>query len=359
LNLQLGRKGGVGVDLGHHRIKMVELESTPSGWKVANFAFIATPPGSIRDGIVVDFEAVGAAMKKLHKESKFSSNRINLAAAGGAVFVRPIVFPKMSETALRKSIRFEAGRYLPGSVEDSHIDFTIVGPAGDKQMNVLVVAAPKEIVNSRIKASQIAGLEVDAVDVEAFASYRALLESIEGELAAKTVGIVDIGATSTSVSVIHDKSFAMNRTIPYGGETLTEALVTYFKLSNEDAEEGKSQLDLRVLTEEDEDLDSPPLRVVQPHVDDLIREIRRSLNYFQSQSSEGDSARMVEAILLSGGGSKLPGIDDYFEHKLGLPVTLAGIFDHPLVLSEEISEPHGLDYSIAGGLAMRNGAKAA
>lgn len=359
MNLQLGRKGGVGVDLGHHSIKMVELESTASGWRVANFASVATPQGSIRDGVVVDFEAVGAALKKLHKEGKFGSNRINLAAAGGAVFVRPVVFPKMSESALRKSIRFEASRYLPGSVEDSHIDFAILGAAGDKQMNVIVVAAPKDIVNSRMKATQAAGLEVDGVDVEAFAIYRALLESFDSELTIKTVGIVDIGATSTSVSVIHDRAFAMNRTIPYGGETLTEALMTYFKLSAEDAEAGKAQLDLGLLMDEEEDPDSPPLRVVQPHVDDLIREVRRSLNYFQSQAAEGEPARKVEAILLSGGGSKLPGIDVYFEHKLGLPVTLSGMFDNPLILAEEKPEPHGLDFSVAGGLAMRSGSKAA
>jgi type IV pilus assembly protein PilM len=363
MNLQLGKKGGIGVDLGHHRIKMLELDSTSSGWKVTNYASIATPEGAIRDGIVVDFEAVGAAMKKLHKDGKFSSSRVNLAAAGGSVFVRPVVFPKMSDATLRKTIRFEASRYLPGSVEESHIDFTILGPTPDGQMNVVVVAAPKDIVNSRLKATQAAGLDVEAVDVEAFAIFRALLESVDSDLAAKTTAIVDIGAASTSVSVIHEKAFAMNRSIPYGGDTLTDALITYFKLSAADAEEGKSQLDLRLLMDEDSDNDAPPLRVVQPHVEDLIREVRRSLNYFQSQGVERQAPRKVEALLLSGGGSKLAGIEKYFESKLGLPVTLARVFDHPMVVLENPhaadSATEGLDFTVAGGLAMRNGFKAA
>jgi type IV pilus assembly protein PilM len=359
VNLQLGKKGGIGIDLGHHRIKMVEMESTVSGWRWVSAASVPTPDGSIRDGIVVDFESVGAALKKLHKDGKFSSGKVTLAAAGGSVFVRPVVFPKMSDATLRKTIRFEASRYLPGSIEDSHIDFSILGATSDGQMNVVVVAAPKEIVNSRLRATHVAGLDVEAVDVEAFALYRALLENIDSEEAGKTAAIVDIGASSTSVSVIHEKEFAMNRTIPYGGDTLTDALITYFKLSAEDAEEGKSQLDLQLLMSSDDPSENPPLRVVQPHVDDLVREVRRSLNYFQSQTAEGQGSKKVERILLSGGSSKLPGIERYFEHKLGLPVTLAGIYDHPMILADHPDDLHGLDYAVAGGLAMRNGAKAA
>ncbi|HWD41827.1 MAG TPA: type IV pilus assembly protein PilM [Fimbriimonas sp.] len=359
LNLQRSKKSSVGLDLGHHKLKAVEMESTPSGWKVVRSASVPTPPDAIRDGVVVDTAGVTAALKQLFKEARFNAPKVQIAAAGGAVFVRPVAFPKMNESTLRKTIRFEASRYVPGSIEDSFVDFSVVGPAEDDHMNVLVVAAPKEIVSTRVNVTEAAGVEVEAVDVEAFAMFRAILETNQSEEGALTTAIVDIGASSTSVSVVHQGQFAMNRSIPYGGTVLTEALKAYFKLSIEDAEEGKAQLNLEDLLGGDGPKENPPLRVVQPHVDDLVREVRRSLNYFQSQSGEGQGGRKVEAIVLSGGGAKLAGIESYFSHKLGLPVTLFGIYDNPRVLSSETEHDKGLDFAVAGGLAMRTNFKAA
>jgi type IV pilus assembly protein PilM len=351
-------KSALGLDLGHHRIKAIELDGTPSGWKVLRAASIPTPADAVKEGVIIDVPAVTAAIKQLLKEGKFSQSKALIAAAGGSVFVRSVPFPKMNEATLRKTIRFEASRYVPGSVEESYIDFSIVDQKGE-QMNVLVVAAPRDIVATRIAAVEAAGLEVEAVDVEAFAMYRALLETTDQALTHPSTAIVDIGAASTSVSVVHESSFSMNRSIPYGGNTLTEALKNYFKLSSQDAEEGKAQLNLAELIDADGPRENPPLRVIQPHLDDLVREVRRSLNYFQSQSGDGQNGRKVEAIIVSGGGAKLEGTDVYLAHKLGLPVSRLGLYDHPAVLSNESGDEKGLDYVVAGGLAMRSGLKAA
>jgi type IV pilus assembly protein PilM len=274
------------------------------------------------------------------------------------VFVRAVQFPKMNEATLRKTIRFEASRYVPGSVDDSHIDFAVIDDSGIEEMTVLVVAAPKEIISSRLASVEAAGLDVEGVDVEAFAMYRALLETSPERDDSSSVAIIDIGGMSTSVSVIFQGVFSMNRSIPYGGNTLTEALKSYFKLSQEDAEAGKGQLNLSELLETETPKENPPLRVIQPHLDDLVREVRRSLNYFQSQTGDSKS-RKVDSILISGGGAKLPGLAEYLSHKLGMPVATRGILDNPLVSRADENEDQGLDFSIAGGLAMRGGLKAA
>lgn len=353
MNLNIKKKTSIGIDLGHHRIKAVELESTAKGWSVVRTGSIETPVDGIRDGVVVDPLSVGHALKQLFKESKFSSADIHIAAAGASVFVRPVQFPKMNEATLRKTIRFEASRYVPGSVDDSHIDFAILDSDDAEQMNVIVVAAPKDIVSSRVAAVEAAGLDVEGVDVEAFAMFRALHETDPEADKTGTVAIIDIGAGSTSVSVIYEGTFAMNRSIPYGGNTLTEALKTYFKLSDLDAESGKAQLDLNELIGSDSVRENPPLRVIQPHLDDLVREVRRSLNYFQSQTGESQNARKVESIVISGGGARLTGLAEYLSHKLGLLVQSRGILDNPLVQGPEGSNEQGLDYTVAGGLAMR------
>ncbi|HVL39007.1 MAG TPA: type IV pilus assembly protein PilM [Fimbriimonadaceae bacterium] len=355
------RKAFVGIDLGHHSMKAVQVEKMGGGWKVTRVVNAATPEDAIKDSVVVDPEIVGAALRQLLRDAGISASYANIAVSGGSVVVRSVRIPRMPEATLRKSIKFEASRYVPSSVEDSYIEFEILGQADDQQMDVLVVAAPKDVVESRVKACEQAGLEVEAVDVEAFAAYRSLIEAgMLQEYAEDTIALVDIGASTTNMSVIRKGVFAMTRSIPQGGHTLTEALKAYFKLSYEDAESGKAQLDMTELIQDGGPIENPPLRVLQPHIDDLIREIRRSLNYYQSQQNEGAQANPVNKILLAGGGAKMLGMAQYVAHKLALETKASGVFENPLFSHSGFGDVGaGLDLAVASGLAMRTQGKAA
>ena len=354
------KKSFIGIDLGHHTIKAVALERTPSGWRVTRHASAQTPLDAIKDGVVVDMPSMVAALKSLLKENQLNGGGgAMIAVAGGSVVVRQVRMPKMAEATLRKSIKFEASRYVPSSVEDSYIEFEIIGPVDDQQMDVLMVAAPKDVVESRMQVCEDAGLEVEAVDIEAFAMYRALVEAdLDQEWSGQTIALVDVGSATTNISVVSHGVFSMTRSIPQGADTLTQALKSYFKLSDEDAESGKAQLDLRELLEDSKPKENPPLRVLQPHVDDLVREIRRSLNYYQSQQQEGAS-KQIDHILLTGGGAKLAGLTEYFGHKLSISTTLHDIFANPRFAHFGDADETGLDLSVASGLAMRAHTKAA
>jgi len=350
----------VGLDLGHHAIKAAQIEKHGSEWKVTKSGSAPTPDGAIKDGVVIDQEATAAAIKQLLKDSHIHATVCHIAVAGGAVVVRPVKIPKMAEAALRKSIKFEASRYVPSTIEDSFIDFEIVRPVDENQMEVLFVAAPKDIVESRIETCERAGLSVESVDVESFASYRVLVEAMEAsENPEETLALVDIGASGTNLSVVSNGAFAMTRSIPNGGQALTEALKSYFKLSDADAETGKAQLDFTDLITEGAPKENPPLRVLQPHVDDLVREIRRSLNYFQSQQAEGQQQVHVDRVILTGGGSNLNGLPEYVEHKLTVRTVRVGVFDNPRFTHSSPTEEVGRDMTVASGLAMRGYAKAA
>jgi type IV pilus assembly protein PilM len=260
----------------------------------------------------------------------------------------------MTEAVLRKSLRLEASRFIPGSPADSFIECEILGPLDEGRMNVLVVAASKEAVESRIAVCEAVGLTVEVVDIEAFAMYRALIESDPTiPTDDDTIALIDIGSAMTNVSVIQRGHFVVNRSVPHGGKLLTDALKSYFKLETEDAEDGKSQLDARELLNPVPDKENPPLRIVQPHLDDLVREVRRSLNYYQSQQAEGATGpQRVNRIVLAGGGAKLIGLAEYMEEKLGLPLTCAGIYSGTKFRPLGESEDSGLDLAVATGLAM-------
>lgn len=350
----------VGVDIGHKTITLVQIDKVGnSGWKITRAGSVPTPTDSIKDGVVAEPDVVGIAIKQGLKDLRISASAAIVGVSGGSVIVRTVRVPQMNELMLRKSIKYEAGRYVPSSIEDSFIEFEIMGEAPDNQMDVLIVAAPREIVLSRVQALERAGLEVDVVDVEAFAMYRSLVESDETSILHQmTMAMVDIGSTTTTVSVVSKGTFAMTRTIPQAGQTWTDALKAYFKLTDEQAETGKAQLNLAPLTT-DQVLDNQPLRVLQPHVDDLIREIRRSLNYFQAQQTESGQQNPVTHLVVSGGGAKLAGLGEYLSHKLGIQVFCIGVLDNPKFTylgTEEVG--NGIDLAVASGLAMRAFAKA-
>ncbi len=353
------RQNVVGLDLGHFTFQAVELERSGDAWKVVKAGSIQTPPDTVRDGVIIDPESAAFAIKQLMREAHINASGVHIAVAGGTVVVRNVKMPAMTEATLRKSIQFEASRYVPTSVADSYIEFEILGKAEDGQMDVLIVAAPKDIVQSRVAACEKAGLKVESVDVEVFAAYRSLIEA--GNLedwTGKTVAIVDIGSTTTNVSVVQHGSFAMTRTMPQGGQLLSEALKSYFKLGPEEAEAGKASLDFHELLDDSTPKENPPLRVLQPHVDDLVREIRRSLNYYQSQQQESNQSKQIDALVLTGGGSKLNGLADYMGHKLGIQTSILGVFDNPRFVLPEPTEDSGEGWSVAMGLAMRSHAKA-
>jgi type IV pilus assembly protein PilM len=356
-----GKQSYVGIDIGHFAVKAVQVERVPTGWRITRSGSAATPPDAVKESVVVDPEAVGEVIRQLLRETNINASAANIAVAGGTVVVRNVRIPKMPEATLRKSIKYEAGRYVPNSVEDSYIEFEVIGDVDETQMEVLIVAAPKDVVESRIKACEAAGLEVEAVDVEPFAAYRSLIESDPNhDYSDKTVALVDIGAFTTSMSVISNGVFSMTRSLPQGSHTLTEALKNYFKLSQDDAEAGKAQLDMRELASATGPQENPPLRVVQPHLDDLIREIRRSLNYYQSQQTEGAQGKSVDTVLISGGGSKMTGLAEYVSHKLALPAKCLGVLDNPrFVWAEPEEAGKGLDLAVASGLAMRTESRAA
>jgi type IV pilus assembly protein PilM len=351
------KKSAVGIDFGHHSIKAMQVEKSGDVWKVIKVAAMPTPFEGMKDGVIVDASLMSLVLKQLLKEHHISATTAHIAVAGGSVIVRPVRIPKMAEAALRKSMRLEAGRYVPSSAEDSYVEFEIVGDADEAQMDVLVVAAPKDIVETRLQVCEAAGLEVESVDIEAFAIYRSIIEADPSrDWSDKTVAVIDIGATTTNVSVVTKGMFAMSRTIPNGGHMLTDALKNYFKLSEEDAEAGKAQLDFRELMNEVVPKENPPLRVLQPHVDDLVREIRRSLNYYQSQQQEAQVGT-VDSLILTGGGAKLTGLTEYVNHKLGIETVSLDIYQNPRFIHS--SEDSGLDLSVATGLAMRAFGRAA
>lgn len=380
----------VGLDLGSYMMKAVQVEPTRTGWRLLQIAQCPTPADAIRDGVIVQPQEVAEAIKRLLRENAFRASAAVTAIAGAPVIVRQVTLPKMTEAMLRKTIRYEASKYVSTSIEDSYIGFEILGDVEhvsaegeqsentEKQMQVLLVVAPREMVDAQIRTLELAGLEVLAIEVEAFALYRALFEinrvamaKMEGRPAA----IVDIGASYTNLYIVSGDGFFLTRNIPIAGDAFTQTTQNVLHCSWSEAERFKRTVDFRQLLKRrstrsrtPSDEESPKesassaqeeavLRALQGQVDELLREVRRSLHYYQSQFPEGSPQGQVTSLVITGGSSQLGGFAEYASARLGLEVEPGDPFNNPdfdtAHISAEALQMFTPVLGIAVGLAVR------
>jgi type IV pilus assembly protein PilM len=201
-------------------------------------------------------------------------------------------------------------------------------------------------VNSRLETLDMAGLEAVAVDVEAFALQRVLLECRGKKTPVdETIAILDIGAVKTDVNIVASGQFALTRNIQIAGDHFTNAIKVTKKCDWNTAEKIKKQVDMSALLESDADPERLSLaKAIQPVLDELLREIRRSTNYYHTQISERalqipevDEPREVTRLMVTGGSGLLKGIDRYMSARLGSPVETWNVFDNPSIIADNIA----------------------
>ncbi|MDQ2687658.1 MAG: type IV pilus assembly protein PilM [Armatimonadota bacterium] len=340
-----GKETVVGVDIGSRLIKVVQADPGrgPGEWRITRAAVGATPDESVRDGVIVNRSAVAAALRDLFGLAAIEATAATAAISGSSVIVRHVKMPRMAESVLRKSVRFEAGKYISASVDDSLIEFEITGPIPGEpdKMGVMLVAAPNDMVESRLQTLSEAGVEPVGIDVEAFALQRALLDlSATRPGDGATLALLDVGAVTTDVNIITNGQFALTRNISIAGDNFTTALKSASSRQEwAELEALKTQVDMGALLSPDANPEQIALaRAVQPVMDELLREVRRSTNYYQSQLNDPansilppgvSDAGAVSKIIVTGGSAKMLGLEAYMAARLGVPVELWNVFDNP------------------------------
>ncbi|MES2461952.1 MAG: type IV pilus assembly protein PilM [Armatimonadota bacterium] len=328
-----GKETLIGLDIGSANLKAVQVEAHRDNFRVLRAAQLKTPPGAVRDGVIIDRDAVAGGINQMLKSAGISGTGAVMAVAGPTVVVRNITLPKMTEAALRKSARYEASKYISANIDDSAIAFDILGPVeGDPNlMNVMLVAAPREMVESRIDVVERTGLEAVSVDIEAFALQRALVDCNRNQYNDGALrAFVDMGASHTEVTLVAGTSFGLTRSINISGNSFTDAIKNQLRLDGAEAERRKTEVDLNFLLNpasapDTQSVEAP--RAIQSVLDELLREVRRSINFYQSQQPEASEPKPLAEILLSGGNSQLGGLAPYMMARLGTEVRLADVFD--------------------------------
>ncbi|ACL64032.1 type IV pilus assembly protein PilM [Anaeromyxobacter dehalogenans 2CP-1] len=312
-------KLAVGLDIGSSSVKLVQLKEKRGGWALQAFGTAPLPPEAIVDGALMNSSAIVQAIQDVIAQQKLKVKDVAIGVRGHSVIIKKISLPRMSQEELDESIQWEAEQYIPFDVKDVNIDTQILTPDGDAagQMDVLLVAAKKDMINDYTSVCAEAGLTATVVDVDAFAVQNAFEVNYDGG-PDETVVLINVGAAVTNVNVVSHGITTFTRDITMGGNAFTEEIQKQLNISYEEAEAlkigGQGESDAVVPQEVE--------RVIQGVAEQLGGEVQRSLDFYASTSGGAALTR----VYLSGGTARIPALFRVIEARAGVPVEVLNPF---------------------------------
>jgi len=340
----------IGLDISSTAVKLLELSRSGSRYRVESYAVEPLPPNSVVEKNITDVDAVGEAVRRAVKRSGTRTRHAAVAIAGSSVITKILAMPAtMSDDEIESQIELEADQYVPYPLEEVNLDFEVIGPSekNPETVDVMLAACRSENVDLRNAAVETSGLTTLVMDVESFASENAfalLTDQLPDQGVDKTIALIDIGATMTTLNVLHNLKSIYTRDTVFGGKQLTEEIMRRYGLSYEEAGMSKRQGGLP---------ENYTTDVLLPFKEAMTQQASRSLQFFYSSSPHSK----VDFIVLAGGSASIPGMDEMIQEKLGVETTIANPFAS-MSLSARV-KPQTLSNDapalmIACGLALRS-----
>jgi type IV pilus assembly protein PilM len=344
------KKQLVGLDIGSSSLKLAEIQENRDGYLLSHFSRIPLEKGIIEDGILIRPEALAEKIKLLFKDAGLTRRGIVTSLSGNAAIVKKVTLPSMEEAELRDLIRDEASKYLPfDNMDDVNFDFQVLGPNefNPNQMEVILVAAKKDVVEGFTDAIESAGLSPYIMDVDTFAletMYEANYDIDEDII----VAMINIGASITNINVVKGSASLFTRDFALGGNSLTEAIQAKHGVTFEAAER------MKIEGPEGDDLTRKTFREsLLDYADPICAEIVRSIDYFRSISG----GETIKQALLSGGTANLPGLAGSLSGKLSIGTEVIDPFRkidyNRKKFAPEDMQDIGPMAAVAVGLALR------
>ena len=341
-------KGLVGVDISSTTVKLLELSVKNGRYWVESYALLPLPENSVVEKSILNSEAVGDALERVVNLSNPRSTNVAIAVPTSMVINKIIEMEAdMTDEEREVQIRMDAEQYIPFPLDEVSLDFEILPDrlANPNRVNVLLVATRTENVDTRVEVLELAGLVAKVADVESYAMERAFSVFADTlPMGANTVGILDIGHTMTTLSVMQKGKIIYTREQVFGGRQLTQDVQSRYGLSFEEAGRAKKERTLP------DDYDT---EVLEPFLDAVVQQAARSLQFFFSSSQFNE----IDHILLAGGIANIPGLAKLLQQKLGYRVTIANPFLQmgfsPQIDIKKI-ENDASSLMVACGLALRS-----
>jgi type IV pilus assembly protein PilM len=337
----------IGLDVGSNSVKAVQLKETGKGYHLMSFGLEPLPAQTIVDGAIMNQAAVVDAIRTLKNLLRFKGRDVATAVSGHSVIVKKIKMPEMTRDELEEHIPWEAEHHIPFPKDEVEIDHQVLGKHGD-QMEVVLVAAKKEVISDYSLAIREAKLAPSVLDVTAFTMQNAFEVNYALE-PNDIVALINVGATMATINIVSNGQSAFTRDVAGGGNEITEEIQKRLNVSQEQAEAWKLGG-----TTEGEVLPQEVETVISEVAEAMAGKLQRSLDFFLSTTTDAKLAR----VYLCGGTAKVPALQRALEQKSHTPVEILDPFRR-IIIDEKRFDPaflqqHAAEAAVAVGLALRH-----
>jgi len=340
-------KTTVGLDIGSGLIKLVVINHGSGEPVLTKVAFTAVADDAIVEGEVMDPGLVADAVRGLFDTVGVKPRNVVTAVGGRDVIIKKISMDRMKESEAREVIRWEAEQHVPFDMDNVELDFQILDPGADGlQMTVLLVAAKRELIETKLALLADVGVQPAIVDVDSFALHNAF-ELNYPEAMRGVIGLVNIGHEMTNVNVLEDGVPVLTRDLAIGTRRFREDLQRERGISSAEADRLLQGLEAG-------DALAPFL---ETRGEELAVGIERAAAFLQTSSR---SASGISRLFLSGGGSRIPGLSRILGDRLRLPTQLANPVER-LRVADGVFDTMSIDevsplLMLPVGLALRTAA---
>ena len=338
----------IGLDIGSSSLKVVQLRNSKKGLDLMAFGMEPLVPQTIVDGTIMDQGAVVDAIRTLWQRLRLKQKEVAIAIAGHSVIIKKISVPQMSELELAEQIPYEAEHHIPFAKDDVEIDYELVDQQNASgQMDLLLVAAKKEVVHDYAGVVRDAGLNPVVVDVAAFSAQNGFERNYDLG-ANETIVLVNIGAAISNINIIRGNASLFTRDVTIGGNAFTEEIQKQLGVSQDEAEAykvGGSYDEHGVVPQEVE-------RIIEGVAEVMAGEFQRSLDFFLATAADTD----VSKICLAGGSAKIGSLHRAIERRSRLSVEVADAWKRVNVdskLDAAYLGAHSPEALVGLGLALR------
>jgi type IV pilus assembly protein PilM len=312
--------------------------------RLINFGSQITPKGVINSEEKKDQKELADVLKKLYSDSNIKNKSIVVALPEFSVFTRFLEFPGVKKEELKDAVFYEAKQYIPVPIEEVRMSYIPIGFNEAKNApRVLLVAAPYKIIESYIYISELAGLDIVAIETESVALGRAMYRATNQ----KHVVMLDFGANSTDMSIMLDGYLVFSQSISIGSDSLTQAIINKFNFEYQQAEEYKRNYGVVPNV-----LEGKIYQVLSPILESIMLEVSRGIEFYKNKTL----ATAPTEYLLTGDGALLPGLAEYISKALNVNASIANPWTNISVDQKfkDIISKSGPSYSIAIGLALKD-----
>jgi len=345
-------KNCVGLDIGSSSIKVVQLKETGKrSFGLVNFGIEPIPPQTIVDGTIMNQAAVVEAIRDIYGKLGIRQKEVAIAIAGHSVIIKKINVPVMTPDELEEQIPWEAEHHIPFAKDDVEIDHQILNPnTAQGQMELLLVAAKKEVVGDYAAVAKEAQLHPVVVDVAAFAAQNAFEVNYQPS-STETVVLINVGAAISNINIMAGGFSAFTRDVTIGGNAFTEEIQKQLNVAYDEAEAYKigglgGELTHEVVPQEVE-------RILSQVAEVMAGEFQRSLDFYLATSADATIMR----IYLAGGSAKVPALARAIEERSRLPVEQVDPFRKFVIDDNKFDlgflRMHAPEAAVAVGLALR------